>query len=92
MWRAQLWGGALMLAAIPVLNAATTDTHLGVTLLQGQGPAAVAGFDLTVLALGIALGAAAYILGRRSKARTPARRAARADDAGLQGDDAKGVA
>jgi len=92
MWRAQLWGGALMLAAIPVLNAATTDTHLGVTLLQGQGPAAVAGFDLTVLALGIALGAAAYILGRRSKARTPARRAARADDSGLQDGDAKGVA
>jgi len=69
MWRAQLWTGALMLAGIPVLNALTTDTHLGATLLRGQGPAAVAGFDLTVLALGIALGAAAWVLGRRTAAR-----------------------
>ncbi|WP_454725548.1 MULTISPECIES: PepSY-associated TM helix domain-containing protein [Cupriavidus] len=72
MWRVQLWAGALMLAGIPVLNGLTTDTHLGVTLLQGQGPAAVAGFDLTVLALGIALGAAAWMLGRRAAARRPA--------------------
>ncbi|WP_420992361.1 PepSY-associated TM helix domain-containing protein [Cupriavidus sp. 30B13] len=69
MWRAQLWAGALMLAGIPVLNAFTTETHLGVTLLQGQGPAAVAGFDLTTLALGVALGAAAWVLGRRKAAR-----------------------
>ncbi len=90
MWRAQMWAGALMLAGIPVLNAVTTDTHLGVTLLQGQGPAAVAGFDLTVLALGIALGGAAHLLGRRKPA--PARRAAPAKGTGMPASDATGAA
>ncbi|MFJ1255052.1 PepSY-associated TM helix domain-containing protein [Cupriavidus sp. CuC1] len=96
MWRVQLWAGALMLAAIPVLNAFTTQSHLGVTLLQGQGPAAVAGFDLTVLGLGIALGAAAHVLGRRTKARAPAgapaRRVLPAKNAGMPPGDAKGAA
>ncbi len=64
MWRVQLWAGAVLFAGLPLLNALTTSTHLGVTLLHG--PAVVAGFDLTVLALGIGLGAAAWMLGRRS--------------------------
>ncbi|WP_317921727.1 PepSY-associated TM helix domain-containing protein [Cupriavidus sp. TA19] len=68
MWRAQLWAGAVLFGGIPLLNALTTDSHLGVTLLQGRGPAAVAGFDLVTLALGIALGAAAWMTGRRQPA------------------------
>ncbi|SCV02398.1 Uncharacterized iron-regulated membrane protein [Cupriavidus necator] len=64
MWRAQLWVGAALFGGVPVLNALTTGSHLGVTLLQGRGPAAVAGFDLVTLALGIALAAAAWMVGR----------------------------
>lgn len=75
MWRLQLGAGALLLAGIPVLNAFTTASHLGVTLLQGEGPAAVAGFDLTVFALGMLLAYAAWRLGRGAKEAAPAARA-----------------
>lgn len=67
MWRLQLGAGALLLMGIPVLNVFTTSSHLGVTLLQSRGPAAVAGFDLTVFALGLLLACAAHRLGRRAK-------------------------
>jgi uncharacterized iron-regulated membrane protein len=65
MWRLQLWTAAALFGGIPLLNVFTTDSHLGVTLLQGQGPAAVAGFDLTTLALGGVFACAAWKLGRR---------------------------
>ncbi|AWL03630.1 PepSY-associated TM helix domain-containing protein [Massilia oculi] len=67
MWRFQLTLGAMLLAGIPVLNALTTDTHLGVTLFGGPALHAVAGFDLVVLALGLLLGYAAWWLGRPKK-------------------------
>ncbi|EKZ96596.1 hypothetical protein D769_24908 [Cupriavidus sp. HMR-1] len=63
MWRVLLWTGAGLFAGLPVLNAFTTTSHLGVTLRHG--PIAVAGFDLTVLAIGIGIGAAAWMLGKR---------------------------
>lgn len=66
MWRAQLWAAAALFAGLPVLNALTTSTHLGVTLFHG--PVAVAGFDLTVLLLGIGLAASAWMLGKRGAA------------------------
>ncbi len=66
MWRMQLWAGAALFAGLPVLNAFTTSTHLGVTLFQG--PAVIAGFDLTVLALGLGLAASAWMLGKRGTA------------------------
>lgn len=62
MWRVLLGTGAVLFAGLPVLNVFTTTTHLGVTLFHG--PAVVAGFDMTVLALGVGLGAAAWMLGR----------------------------
>ncbi|TFI18028.1 PepSY domain-containing protein, partial [Herbaspirillum sp. 3C11] len=68
MWQWQLWVGALLFMGIPVLNVFTTSSHLGVTLFMAQGPWSVAGFDLTVLALGIALALAAWHLGRKKKA------------------------
>jgi uncharacterized iron-regulated membrane protein len=71
MWRLQLGAGALLLMGIPVLNVFTTNSHLGVTLLQSRGPAAVAGFDLTVFALGLLLACAAHRLGRRAKEAAP---------------------
>ncbi|WP_377701717.1 PepSY-associated TM helix domain-containing protein [Pseudoduganella sp. UC29_71] len=73
MWRLQLGAGALLLMGIPVLNVFTTSSHLGVTLLQSRGPAAVAGFDLTVFALGLLLACAARRLGRDAKAAGTAR-------------------
>ncbi|EJN08617.1 PepSY domain-containing protein [Herbaspirillum sp. YR522] len=69
MWRWQLSAGAAMLIGIPILNAVTTHSHLGVTLLQGRGPWSVAGFDITVLLLGIALACVVRVLHRREKKR-----------------------
>jgi len=67
MWQWQLWAGALLFMGIPLLNVFTTSSHLGVTLFMAQGPWSVAGFDLTVLALGIGLAFAAWHLGRKKK-------------------------
>ena len=44
MWQVQLGIGGLLFDGIPLLNALTTATHLGVTLPQGLWR--VAGFDL----------------------------------------------
>lgn len=82
MWRLQLGAGALLLMGIPVLNVFTTSSHLGVTLLQSRGPAAVAGFDLTVFVLGLLLACAAHRLGRRAKETAPAAKDSAARTAG----------
>lgn len=76
MWRIQLTLGAAMLAGIPLLNAFTTDTHLGVTLFGGPGLRPVAAFDLVVLALGLLLGWAAWWLGRKAKKQAVAKQQA----------------
>ncbi|WP_082552091.1 PepSY domain-containing protein [Massilia sp. Root351] len=75
MWRLQLGAGALLLMGIPVLNVFTTSSHLGVTMLQSRGPVAVAGFDLTVFALGLLLACAAHRLGRSADKAVPAAKA-----------------
>lgn len=56
MWVLQLGLAAALFGGIPLLNAATTGTHLGVALPAGLWR--VAGFDLVCLALGIAFAAA----------------------------------
>ncbi|WP_076593580.1 PepSY-associated TM helix domain-containing protein [Herminiimonas arsenitoxidans] len=66
MWQWQLSVGGLLFALLPVLNIFTTHSHLGVTLLQGKGPWAVAGFDLFVLVFGLALLYAAKRLKRKA--------------------------
>ncbi|MCL7714250.1 PepSY-associated TM helix domain-containing protein [Stenotrophomonas mori] len=53
MWAWQLYLGAALFALVPVLNAITTRTHLGVTLPQGDW--VLAGFDLCMLAFGAVL-------------------------------------
>jgi uncharacterized iron-regulated membrane protein len=55
MWQCQLLAGGALFILIPVLNVFTTNSHLGVTLLQGKGPFAVAGFDLFALGFGLLL-------------------------------------
>ena len=62
MWRLQLMLGAALFMLLPVLNALTTQAHLGVTISAGRW--AVAGFDLTVLALGLGLASAVWMLQR----------------------------
>lgn len=77
-WCIALWAGGALYLLLPVLNALTTDSHLGVTLRDGPLP--VAAFDLTMLAFGLALAAAARVLGRSEasahKRPAPAARAA----------------
>lgn len=55
-WLEQLALAAALFGLLPLLNAATTDIHLGRTLPAGD--AVRAGFDLTMLALAIAFAAA----------------------------------
>lgn len=76
MWRFQLTLGALLLGGLPLLNAVTTNTHLGVTLFGGPGLRPVAGFDLVTLALGLLLGWAAWWLGRKGRKQAAAKPAA----------------
>ncbi|RZJ26513.1 MAG: PepSY domain-containing protein [Haliea sp.] len=77
MWMIQLGVAAFLFGAIPLLNAATTDTHLGVSIPAGLWR--VAGFDLTCLGLGAALLLCVWWLGRRK----PEKKAHRAAPASL---------
>lgn len=73
MWVGQLGAAALLFAAIPVLNAVTTTSHLGMSLPAGLWR--VAGFDLVCLSLGLALAACCWHLLRKQNkpaARKPA--------------------
>lgn len=63
-WAEQLWLAACAFGLLPVLNALTTDRHLGVTLPAGVWE--LAGFDLTVLAMGIGFAVAAWTVARRA--------------------------
>ena len=58
VWREQLWLAAAAFGLLPVLNALTTDKHLGVTVPAADW--ALAGFDLTVLAFGLAFAFMAF--------------------------------
>jgi uncharacterized iron-regulated membrane protein len=68
MWQLQLAAAGLLFFLLPLLNAITTNTHLGITLLRGEGPWAVAGFDLFSLGMGLSLLYAARKLARRQLA------------------------
>jgi hypothetical protein len=70
-WIEQLWVAAAAYALLPVLNAVTTNRHLGVTVCHGDW--ALAGFDLVMLACGTMFSAIAWTLTSRSRrARLPA--------------------
>ncbi|MGY3023852.1 putative iron-regulated membrane protein [Pseudomonas lurida] len=72
-WVEQLSVGALLFVTIPLLNALTTSSHLGVSLATGDW--AMAGFDLTCLASGVFLAWAAWKMQHRT---APAPKAERA--------------
>lgn len=65
-WRALFGLAAMLSAGLPVLNALTTQVHLGVTLRQGDW--ALAGVDLTVAALAPVFAALAWRAGRDARA------------------------
>lgn len=65
-WALLLGAAGLLFAALPVINAATTGTHLGVTLPAGEWM--WAGMDLSFLAFGLVFGALARHLLRRRPA------------------------
>lgn len=65
MWQAQLALGALLFVLLPVLNAFTGPAPLTVSLRSG--PNAVAGFDLVVIALGLGLAGAAWLVERKRR-------------------------
>lgn len=62
-WVESLWLAAAAFAFLPLLNALTTDRHLGVSLPAGDW--VLAGFDLTMLALGACFAVAAHRVHRR---------------------------
>lgn len=65
----------LLFAAIPLLNAATTQSHLGATIPAGNW--LVAGFDLVCLLFGLTLlHTAVRILRHKGRPRAAARRRA----------------
>ncbi len=76
MWSWQLYIGAALFALVPLVNAATTDVHLGVTLPAGQW--ALAGVDLVCLGLGVCLGIAGWRLQHWKAPQSAAARRARA--------------
>jgi len=73
-WLETLWLAAAAFALLPLLNLLTTDRHLGVTLPAGDW--VLAGFDLTMLALGACFAVAARRVRRKQLAAAPARTAA----------------
>lgn len=69
-WVETLWLATGAFGLVPVVNALTTDRHLGVTIVAGDWP--LAGFDLTMFGLAAMFGTIAWKLGRRGiKADTP---------------------
>ena len=70
-WRETLWLAAAAFALLPLLNLLTTDRHLGVTLPAGDW--VLAGFDLTMLALGACFAVAARRVRRKQLTTAPLR-------------------
>ncbi|MDF1747855.1 MAG: PepSY-associated TM helix domain-containing protein [Alphaproteobacteria bacterium] len=64
-WVEQLWIAAGAFGLLPLLNALTTDKHLGATLPAGVWE--LAGFDLTVLVFGLAFTVTAWRISCRRR-------------------------
>jgi uncharacterized iron-regulated membrane protein len=65
-WQEQWWTAALLCALLPLLNAATTNIHLGRTIPAGDW--ALASVDLTALVIGFLFGVVALRLrGRKAR-------------------------
>jgi uncharacterized iron-regulated membrane protein len=60
LWREQTLIAAVVFGLLPVLNAVTTHRHLGRSLVDGDW--VLAGFDLTMIGLGVMFGVVARVL------------------------------
>lgn len=84
MWQIQLGAGALLLGGVPLLNAVTTSSHLGVTLFGAAELRPVAAFDLVSMGLGLLLAYATWIVGKKKSLTLPKRHTASAQEAQAQ--------
>jgi uncharacterized iron-regulated membrane protein len=73
-WVELLGLAAVLYALLPLLNAVTTERHLGVTLPHGDW--VLAGFDLTMLGFGLAFACAAWVVQRHVQPAVAGRRRA----------------
>lgn len=73
MWRIQLWTGAAMFLAVPVVNVFTTNSHLGQTLLLGKGPLPVAAFDVVMIIFAALWAYVAIWMGKKKVVKKPVR-------------------
>jgi uncharacterized iron-regulated membrane protein len=64
-WREQLYGAAVLLGCLPLLNGLTTKSHLLMTMPRGQWT--LAGVDLTALTAGALLAATARRIGQATR-------------------------
>ncbi len=64
-WAEQAWLAAAAYGLLPLLNALTTQRHLGVSLARGDW--VMAGFDLTMLAMGAGFACMAMYMTRRAR-------------------------
>lgn len=80
MWTWQLYLGAALFALIPVVNALTTQAHLGVSLPAGDW--VLAGFDLVMLAFAAMLGLCGWRMQRWQPALSAAEKKRRQAAAG----------
>ncbi|MFA5629984.1 MAG: PepSY-associated TM helix domain-containing protein [Porticoccaceae bacterium] len=85
-WVELLWLAAAAFALLPLLNALTTDKHLGATLAVGDW--ALAGVDLTVLALGVTFAYMAVKVQRRWRKQAAEREAQALNQGGLLAQEA----
>lgn len=69
-WVEIFWLAAAAFGLLPLLNALTTDRHLGITVPAGDWP--LAGVDLAMFGLAAMFGAIAWRLGRKWAANAPA--------------------
>jgi len=60
-WRKLLWAASALFVLLPIVNALTTRTHLGISLAQGEW--VFAGFDLAALFMGLVAGWLAWKIG-----------------------------
>lgn len=71
-WTEQAWLAALAFALLPLVNALTTDRHLATSLPAGDW--VMAGFDLSMLALGAAFALVARYLTLRARTERASKR------------------
>ena len=66
IWQEQAWLASALFAMLPLVNTATTDRHLVASFLTGDW--VFAGFDLSMLALGLVFAYIAWRVAQKLRA------------------------